>query len=150
MKPRAAKKHFLQMLKPKAKRLSLLTPANGIALMIDFYVAERAEGCDLQLDGDMLLYQWGCYDWGDGEFFDFNITRQFISEAGDDDDIRQLRLTFKYEPTTDMRKAKDGNHWCKLPKDAAAFRKFVDSSQAMKAIAEAEPISVSLEFVRAG
>jgi hypothetical protein len=150
MKPRGAKKQFLEVLRAKGRRPSSLTPAEGVAVMLDFYRDERAEGCELDKDGEMLLYQWGCYDWGEGEFFEFDITRQFIDGAGEDEDIRQLHLTFKFEPTEALRKVKEGNHWCHSPKDLAAFRSYVDSSKALKAIADAVPVEVSLELEIAG
>jgi hypothetical protein len=150
MKPRTAKKRFLEILREKGHRLSSLTPTEGIALMLDFYRAERAEGGELDEDGDMLLYQWGCCDWGEGEFFELDITRQFIDGAGEDEDIRQLHLTFKFEPTESLRKVKDGNRWCHSPKDLAAFQSFIDSSKALKAVADAKPVAVSLELEIAG
>jgi hypothetical protein len=33
----------------------------------------------------MLLFQWGTYDWGTGEHFGFNLTRQLIGEGRVDD-----------------------------------------------------------------
>ena len=30
----------------------------------------------------MLLYQWGTYDWGEGKYFQIDITRQFILGEG--------------------------------------------------------------------
>ena len=118
--------------------------------MLDFYRDMRAEGCDLDHDGDMVLYQWGCYDWGEGEFFKLDITRQFIDGAGEDDDIRQLHLTFKFEPAEPLREVKNGNRWCCSPKDLPAFRSFIDSSKAMKAVADAKGKAVSLELEIAG
>ncbi len=93
-----------------------------------------------------LLYQWGCYDWGEGEFFELNITRQFIDGAGEDEDIRQLLLTFKYKPTTSLRRVKDGNLWCKSPNDLKKFQSFIDSSEALRAVAETDPAQVTLNL----
>src|SRR5262245_23394573 len=99
MKVASAKKRLLELIQPKAPQLSALSPEDGISLMLAFYQAERADGCEVDEDGDMLLYQWGCYDWGQGESFDFNISRQFVDAKGDDEGIRQLSLTFKFKPS---------------------------------------------------
>ncbi len=41
---------------------------------------------------DMMLYQYGTYDWtGKGGHFEFNLTRQF--EITNDDEFLQLSLT---------------------------------------------------------
>jgi hypothetical protein len=47
-------------------------------------------------DGDMLLFQYGTYDWGKGRFFEFNITRQFIKQ--NEDEPYQLSMTLFFEP----------------------------------------------------
>src|SRR5260370_27897402 len=103
MKVASAKKRFQQLIKAKALQLSSLSPAEGITLMLALYQDERADGCEIDEDGDMLLYQWGCYDWGQGETFEFNITRQFMDGAGEEEDIRQLSLTFKFKPSESLR-----------------------------------------------
>ncbi|MDR2633709.1 MAG: hypothetical protein LBC51_08840 [Treponema sp.] len=48
-------------------------------------------------DGDMLLFQYGLYDWGKGRFFEFDITRQFIKQ--NEDEPYQLSMTLLFEPT---------------------------------------------------
>lgn len=64
-------------------------------MMAEFYHIHRAEDCEVDEDGDMLLYQWGTYDWGAGRWFEINITRQFIPSDGAEDEILQLSLTLK-------------------------------------------------------
>jgi hypothetical protein len=150
MKVAAAKKRFLQRIKPRAPELAALSPAEGIALMLGFYKEERADGCEIAEDGDMLLYQWGCYDWGRGEAFEFNITRQLMEAAGEDEDIRQLALTFKFTPSEALRKLASGNRWCHSPDEVSEFRSFIESSPAYKAVATAKPSEVTLEFQVSG
>jgi hypothetical protein len=150
MKPAAAEKRFLRIVEAKATELSLLSPPEGIALMLGFYQDERADGCEIDEDGDMLLYQWGSYDWGRGESFEFNITRQLTDGAGEDEDIRQLSLTFKFKPSESLRKLADGSRWCHSPDEISEFRSFIESSGAFKAVAKAEPVEVTLELQVAG
>ena len=47
---------------------------------------------------DMLLYQYGVYNWGDefGEHFSFDITRQFIEPT--EDEPYQLNFVLIYDP----------------------------------------------------
>lgn len=86
MKPDSAKKRFLDYVEQSGVKLSSLSPTQGINLMLDFYSDERAEGCQIEEDGDMLLFQWGVYDWGEREHFEVNITRQFIEIGREDDE----------------------------------------------------------------
>ena len=79
----------------------------------------------------MLLFQFGVYDWGHGEYFEFDITRQFIvgGEEGDDA-ISQLNCTVRYEPSLPLRSIGNGNQWCKSRDDLADFKAFILSSPA--------------------
>jgi hypothetical protein len=47
-------------------------------------------------DGDMLLFQYGTYDRGESNFFQFDITRQFIKP--NEDEPYQLSMTLFFEP----------------------------------------------------
>ena len=109
--------------------LSKSTPRDGIEQMLSFYRSMPASGC-AGPDGDMLLFQWGTYDWGEGRHFEIGITRQFIEQdAGEDDDaISQLSLTYRFEPTPERVTLGDGNRWCHGPAETASFRASVLSS----------------------
>ena len=146
MKPRSAKTQFLKRLAATGLSLAALTPFAGIEAMLAFYADERADGCDLDDDGDMLLFQWGTYDWGEGPAFEVNITRQLIVSA-DEEEPRQLALTFRFDPSAAPRGA-DGNQWCESLSELAKFRKFVTTSKALKAVKERSPSSVALRFGR--
>jgi hypothetical protein len=52
-----------------------------VGLMLDWYVSERADDVDLSADGDMLLFQWGTYDRAKGPIFQYDITRQLLSNT---------------------------------------------------------------------
>ena len=54
------------------------TPAEGIDSMFSSYRSASADGCDISSDGDMLLFPWGTFDWGDGDYFEIDVTRQFM------------------------------------------------------------------------
>ena len=53
MKPTESLARFL------ARGSAMPTPRAALQAMVDFQVAERAEGCDVDDDGDMLLCEWG-------------------------------------------------------------------------------------------
>jgi len=121
--------------------------------MFDFYKQIRAEGCINPVDRDMLLFQWGTYDWGQGLNFQLDVTRQFIMQGDDpndpDDDVMsQLQLTFYYQPTPVLAELSKGTHWCKpggVPDkyipcvSLEEFISFVYSSPAYLAVASVRP-----------
>ena len=130
--------------------IDVLRLQSTLAAFFEFYRAERAEGCALDADGDMLLFEWGVVDWGDGEHFELSLARQLIF-GPDDGKIWQLKLTYAYEPTDPFRALGDGNQWCATPDDLAAFRETVEGSPAYgTAVEYAEIGIVSIGYYRAG
>ncbi len=118
--------------------------------MTDFYLEERADGCGVGGDGDMLLYQWGIYDWGEGESFEFDITRQLIRGDGEDDEIFQLSLTFRFRPTASLTRLGSGDRWCHSLGELEGFRAFIHSSAPFLAVRHEIADSVKLEYDVAG
>jgi hypothetical protein len=148
MKPHLAKTRFLERLEAGGLSLNTLTAAVGIAAMLGYYADERADGCDLDGDGDMLLFQWGVYDWDEGPAFEVDITRQLIVADDEETEPQQLSLTFRFDPGAAPRGLKAGNKWCASPSELAAFRKIVFQGKALKAIGQQAPGSVKLRFGR--
>lgn len=146
MKSGDALKEFHGFLQARGMGAAKLSVDEGIDAMIDFYRSARADDCLLDHDGDMLLFQWGSHDWGKGPHFELDITRQFIRDDGEDEDIWQLSLTFVFPPTA----MASGNHWCLTPDDLDAFAKFVVAHPAFAASLNATPLRVELDFERAG
>ena len=101
------------------------TPQVGFTQMFDFYAGVQVEGCARE-SGDMLLFQWGAYDWGNGATYEVNLTRQFIELAKHDDDaISQLSFTFHFSPSDALKRLGEGNRWCESHRQLPEFRQFV-------------------------
>jgi hypothetical protein len=102
-----------------------------IRAALEFYGTVSASGLAPVRKADMLLFQFGVYDWGSGEHFQIGITRQFIIDGEKDDDaISQLHCTLFYAPTTVLRSIGRGNRWCESRDELSEFRKFVLSGNA--------------------
>lgn len=147
MKPRAAKTRFLKWLEAAGLSLGALTPAAGVESMLAYYAEERADGCPLDEDGDMLLFQWGTNDWGDGPAFEVSIVRQLIVGDDEDEEPRQLDLRFRFAPAAGAS-AGAGSRWCESPDGLAEFRPFVAGSAAIKAVDGLSSESVTLRYGR--
>lgn len=120
-----------------------LTVRTGVAEMLSFYESVSPLGCTNQ-NGDMLLFQWGTYDWGDGPQFEINITRQFMESAAEDDDaISQLQVTFKFPPDRDPAALGNGNRWCNSQSEIQQFREYIFSTRAFLAKVDWEIPQVS-------
>ncbi len=150
MKPKDAKQELTKFIKKSGAKLTALTPAQGIELMLDFYQKIRARGCPLDADGDMLLYQWGVYDDFDGgESLHFDVTRQFIQPSRDGDDaMSQLSLTFFFRPAAKYLRLKDGNRWCSSPEELEKFRRFIQRTPAYRTVADLKASDVKIQYSR--
>ncbi|MCZ2342849.1 MAG: hypothetical protein LC104_13830 [Bacteroidales bacterium] len=147
MKFRAVHKLFLDRLTLAGLTLETLTPASGIEMMLRFYEEERVDRCSLDDDGDLLQFQWGLYDWGEGERFELNISRQLMTnEVAGDEQIRQLALTFGFAPTPALAEAGDGDQWCDTPEGLDEFRQFITTSAGMQATTGHLPERVDLTW----
>jgi hypothetical protein len=149
MTPSTSVNAFEEFVESRGGALPALTVRTGAAEMLSFYESVSPTGCANE-NGDMLVFQWGTYNWGDGTQFEINITRQFIESAAEDDDaISQLQLTFKFPPDKDTAALGDGNRWCESQSETQQFREFIFSSRAFLANADLDPpgVSVHHEYV---
>jgi len=150
MKPKDAKQELTKFIKKSGAKLTALTPAQGIELMLDFYQKIRAGGCPFDADGEMLLYQSGVYDDFDGgESLHFDINRQFIQPSRDGDDaMSQLSLTFFFRPAAKYLRLKDGNRWCSSPEELEKFRRFIQRTPAYRTVADLKASDVKIQYSR--
>jgi len=75
-----------------------MTAEKLIEISVYMFHALKVEGIPVHPDCDLLLFQYGVYDWGDqfGKHFSLDVTRQFTTE--DEDEPYQLGFTLIYEP----------------------------------------------------
>lgn len=109
-----------------------LTARDIADLMVGFYLDYRADDCDLEADGDLLLFQWGVADRGQGEAFEYNLIRQFevrstvpTAQNGQPEGTWQLVLSLRLSPTPALTDVGIGNHWCISPDEVDDFRAFI-------------------------
>lgn len=127
--------------------LEALSLADLMSAVIRFYTDRRASGLVENPDSDMLLFQYGCFDWGDGETFELDLTRQFIvaNEAGEDS-ISQLHVTAVYEPDAELRALGSDHRWCANPDEGSEFRNLVLNSAALALAAKRRRTRTRIEW----
>lgn len=133
MKSENAQKEFETYLRRHGYVGTPNAPRFGLEQMLNFYRDIRARDVSVEESGDMLLFQWGTYDWGSRPHFEVDLTRQLIPEGGDDDDMLQLHITYRLTPSTTLRALGEGNQWCRSPAELPAFVRFVIDHPALKA-----------------
>ncbi|WP_194818834.1 hypothetical protein [Nocardia sp. XZ_19_385] len=97
----------------------------------------------------MLLFQWGIYG-DDQQEFVYDITRQVITDHGDDDNIRQLSLTLHYPVTPTARNIGNGSQWCPHPERTEHFLSLVAHHPATAHVRTAHPHRTEVTFGHAG
>lgn len=140
---------FHRYLDSHGSTLGNLDVATAIAVMTKFYTDHRVTDVDLDSDGDMLLFQWGIHG-GDQQESLYDITRQVITDDGDDDNIRQLSLTLRYPLTPNSRTIENGNLWCPHPEQAPSFLSLVAHHPATTHVATSPPHRTQVTFDHAG
>ncbi|WP_349744050.1 hypothetical protein [Roseateles cavernae] len=144
MNPVESPAAFTSFAAARGVSIPLCTPRQGMGLMFDFFQSAKPIGCG-GADGDMLLFQWGTYDWGTGRHFSLNITRQFIEDGIQDDDATsQLSLNFRFEPTAELEALGEGNRWCDGPTELSILKEFALSSASFLTVADRIGATVEL------
>jgi hypothetical protein len=147
MAPGDAQTEFTNRLRARGFELPSVSVEAGFSEAFAFYRDVRPAGCEKNLDGDMLLFQWGTYDWGKGRYFNLDLTRQFVLEGTEGDEgIFQLAFTFLYAPSPALESLKDGNRWCHSPADLSEFQRHVTFSEAYRVALGQVPAKVQLTY----
>ena len=144
-----AKRLFEELMRRTGRDSASLAPPDGISLMRAFYDEVRFDGLVDESCADMLLFQHGTFDMGDGDEFLYDITRQLVVPEGEGRELWQLSLRFTFAPTDALRALGDHERWCNGHAEASSFGAFVERCPARAAVAVAAPTKVSLRFEQA-
>lgn len=128
MNYRSLKTNYMAQLRKKGLSYIALSIQESIESTISFYLSKRVYNTKMEANGDMLLYQWGTYDWGKGKFFQVDITRQIIVP----DSMHQMSTTVYFESNGVTDKIGSGNKWCEDLEDVESFKQFIDDHQITK------------------
>ncbi|WP_369421582.1 hypothetical protein [Leptothrix ochracea] len=147
MTPSSSAATYKDWLESRRIYLAAMSTPQLVTETLSFFQTIRCAGLAPGAESDMLLYQWGVYNWGHGEHFELDITRQFIAEGRvGDDALSQLRVTAYFQPTEDLRRIKAGNRWCEGVDQVEQLRRFVQASEAYKAVSQVAPQRVVAEW----
>lgn len=123
-------------------------PSIGFATMFDFYRNYRAaEALPITEDGDMLIFQFGTYDWGQGMMFNLVLTRQLIFPDVDQPILWQLNLSYLYDPEPQLDALSGTGDWINDPNNLDHQLEDVMNSEAVSAGLSRRPIKVDVDWV---
>lgn len=134
-----------RLITEKGLKLEDITLNDGLCIFNTYYHDYRFENCNLEEDGDMLLYEWGTYSWNDN-LFQISLGRQFISNFADGDEaFKQLHLIFFY-PEGTFNKDLSGNKWFSNPNNTDEIISFVSNQDIFKSLLDSKPVKVEIDF----
>jgi len=112
--------------------------------MLRYYAEVRVNGCDPGDDEDMLLLDWGSYDWGQGRAYEVDFSRQVVLPGRSDEAVVQLHIVYRFPNTGDLAKVPMGNDWWGSPGSVDDFAEGLKANVALALAADAGPLSVDI------
>lgn len=117
--------------------------------VLSFYRHHRFSGL-AESEGDMLLFQYGVYDWGSGPCFELDLTRQFVEQERDDDDdvFSQFHLTCFYAADERLTALGKDSRWCPDLSELDQFAAWVVGHPVLAAVATLPRLSTEVIWER--
>lgn len=157
MRPGESVETFKKFAAANGVDLSNCTPRQGVGQMLAFFRDIKPVGCE-EADGDMLLFQYGTYDWGRGRWFQLGVTRQFVDlehvdedDSGEDFDddpqgvMSQMHLTFRFKPSSELDALGEANRWHDAPMPEGAFESYIFGTAAMILLSDRRADQIELD-----
>ena len=117
-----------------------------VKVVFEFYQSTRASGLSADPDSDVLLFQWGTYDWGDGARFEVDMVRQFAKRRMFGDAVlSQLHATAYFEPS-EFSELSASDFWCHSVEELGDFRERVLASPAFERNAGSRPLRSEIRW----
>lgn len=91
----------------------------------------------------MLLFQYGIFDWGQGERFELDLTRQFINK---DNDISQLKSTICFEASRKLSSISEMSAWCSGTCELDSFIQTIERSPGYINCRALVPKTIEVEY----
>ena len=145
MRVDAAKEHFEKYLSERRLSVEQVDAENALVAMAGFYLDVRADKVDMEQGGDMLLFDWGTYEWDDGPRFQYCVSRQFILD-GEVPQCWHLALTLYYDSDSRTLTLDAGQRACPSFADLDSFMAFVDGAPATRYARRRHPSGIRLDL----
>jgi hypothetical protein len=116
----------------QVSKANALTADSVIRVMVDFYQKIQIQSLEEANDGDMLLFQYGSYNWSDEEGlkFELSVVRQLMIARKWEDELHQLELRLLYSPSefegieaVTLWKAESAESWLEKVRATEGFKR---------------------------
>ena len=118
-----------------------------LQVMVDFYNEYQIQNVDSTIpDNDMLLFEYGIYDWqdGKGENFTISIVRQFYIEDEVSDGFTQLHFVLYFDKDEFKGVEASANKWSVDFENIDEWKQYVIKMEGFKLVEEKLPHSFDI------
>ena len=123
-----------------------ITPETALTSILDFYKNYKTDTESENTDDDMLLFQYGTYDWdGTGKKFEFNLTRQIIDP--NDEEYHQVKLTLYYN-AADIGEIESFNLWSIDRPTIDDWKKVIMETEGFNRATKIKPFDYRIELTK--
>lgn len=104
--------------------------------------AEENKKYNRSEDADMLLFQYGVYDWGDGKNLEIDFARQLVKN----DDINQVHITLKFPYEEKFSKIESYEEWYNSANNEKNIKEWHDEIEKQAIFEEINGMKYSLDI----
>lgn len=149
MKPKKIKSCFKKALKDNGFKIKEISPDIVLQTLPKFWKDYEFDNCDKPQQGDMFLFQYGVYNWGNGPSFELDFTRQLSIEIdGEYDYMLQFHITFYYSSANISEEGFEKNFWSSGFNNLSAFINKIKESRGYEWAINQKPIKVKIDYER--
>ena len=140
VKPAQSERALIDLFKGRRLNPELFTVEDMVKTMLGFYGTVRAAVAP-EPDSDMMLFEWGIYDWGHGKFFQVSMVRQFSEKRlfGGDPKLSQLNACVYFDSPARFATIGRNDIWCHSVEELGDFMLTVMNSTVHEATAKVAP-----------
>ena len=114
---------------------------NILKVFTDTYMLSNKK-FDRNNDADMLLFQYGVYDWGNGKNLEIDFVRQLIQN----DDVIQIHITLKIPYQDEFSKIESFNEWYNSSHSEMSLTEWHDKIKSSSVFQTIEKMNYELEI----
>ena len=139
-------KNILEQIVKSHSTSDIINPLTAVASILEFYENYKAAAEIINPDDDMLLFQYGTYDWGGkGRQFELNLTRQIID--ANDEEYYQVKLTLYYK-AADIGEIENYNLWSIDTESIKTWEETIVETNGFKRAAKVKPFDFKIELTK--
>ena len=123
-----------------------VSPKTAADAIVEFYQSVKSDQQDSGDDGDMILFQYGSYNWdGQGDKFELDFTRQIADPESDE--FYQIQLILYYHPK-DIGAIESFNLWSMDEPTLNDWINKVESTDGFNKASIATPFDYKIELTK--